>query len=90
METWKPSVLVSKITPTREAELSHGLDVLTASERYEGKSNPVNLKNDGKETCKYINKRQNKVNFADSKRRTPSSNQKVRTAENFTMTVTGE
>ena len=43
METWEPSVTVSKMTPTREAKLSNGLDMLTVSEIYEGESNPINL-----------------------------------------------
>ena len=43
VETWIPSVTVSKLTPTREAKLSNGLDLLTVSEIYEGESNPVNL-----------------------------------------------
>ena len=43
METWKPSVSVSKVTPTREAKLSNGLDLLTVSEIYEGEFNPINL-----------------------------------------------
>ena len=43
IETWKPSVTVSKMTPTREAKLSNGLDLLTVSEIYEGEANPINL-----------------------------------------------
>ena len=31
------------MTPTRDAKLSNGLDLLTVSEIYEGQSNPINL-----------------------------------------------